>query len=114
MMEDIEEMITTLTKQRERLKIVHSENIRKMGTYFFELWDIKNSNVRIKLEMGPNDPLLDSIDMMSDTSSMATSRITGTGTGMTGASFRSYSSYVMNLLLFPSFFNHFIFFFPHI
>ncbi|KAJ3384083.1 hypothetical protein HDU84_003206 [Entophlyctis sp. JEL0112] len=61
MTDDLKEMATTFQKQRSRLDIVRKE--------FFAH--------QAKVDAGEYDPLLDSVDMMSDTTSMASSHKTG-------------------------------------
>ncbi|KAJ3136559.1 hypothetical protein HK100_001598 [Physocladia obscura] len=59
--EDLKEMVITFQKQRARLETVRKEFVERQA----------------KIESGEYDPLLDTIDMMSDTTSMASSRKTG-------------------------------------
>jgi hypothetical protein len=74
MLDEFKEMKETFIKQRARLTTVRDEKAKKQAM----------------LESGEHDPLLDSIDMMSDTSSMATSRSgTHAGTGFTGSTYRT-------------------------
>ncbi|KAJ3297896.1 hypothetical protein HDU79_001653 [Rhizoclosmatium sp. JEL0117] len=60
-MDDLKEMLVTFQKQRARLDIVRREHLEYQA----------------KIESGEYDPLLDNVDMMSDTTSMASSRRTG-------------------------------------
>ncbi|KAJ3332544.1 hypothetical protein HDU76_013855, partial [Blyttiomyces sp. JEL0837] len=64
----IKEMTETFVKQTERLKSVKAEKERKQAM----------------IDAGEYDPLLDTIDMMSDTSSMASSGNRSNMTGRTG------------------------------
>ncbi|KAJ3416474.1 hypothetical protein HDV05_001632 [Chytridiales sp. JEL 0842] len=79
MIDELKEMKETFNKQRARLTSVREEKARKQAL----------------LDSGEHDPLLDSIDMMSDTSSMATSRSgtgTRTGTSFTGSTFKTWNT----------------------
>ncbi|KAJ3288043.1 hypothetical protein HK104_008357 [Borealophlyctis nickersoniae] len=77
LLDDIRELSETFEKQRERLREVRAEKARK----------------RENAENGVPDDGLDDIDMFSDTSSMATTRITGSSatsrTGWTNRTGRS-------------------------
>ncbi|KAJ3016298.1 UNVERIFIED_CONTAM: hypothetical protein HDU68_012277 [Siphonaria sp. JEL0065] len=59
--DDLKELLVTFQKQRARLETVRREHLEKQA----------------KIDSGEYDPLLDTIDMMSDTTSMASSRKTG-------------------------------------
>ncbi|KAJ3095479.1 hypothetical protein HDU97_006901 [Phlyctochytrium planicorne] len=81
--EDLTSMRDTFTKQRSRLNEVRAEIARKKAL----------------AESGEYDPILDSIEMMSDTSSMATSRTghTGSASRLSGtSSAKSGSTYTSN------------------
>ncbi|KAJ3242809.1 hypothetical protein HDU78_001127 [Chytriomyces hyalinus] len=67
--DDVKEMLITFQKQRARLDIVRKEYLEKQA----------------KIDSGEYDPLLDTIDMMSDTTSMASSKRTAR-TGKTSIS----------------------------
>ncbi|KAI8609607.1 IKI3 family-domain-containing protein [Chytriomyces sp. MP71] len=68
-LEDLTDLVTTFHKQRLRLDIVRKEHLERQA----------------KIDSGEYDPLLDSIDMMSDTTSMASSKKTAR-TGKTSLS----------------------------
>ncbi|KAJ3214160.1 hypothetical protein HDU67_002020 [Dinochytrium kinnereticum] len=80
MKEDLATMRDTFSKQSVRIREVRAELERR----------------RLAAESGEYDPILDSIEMMSDTSSMATSRFTGVsggGTRITGVTSRTGNTY---------------------
>ncbi|KAJ3033897.1 hypothetical protein HDV00_005666 [Rhizophlyctis rosea] len=78
LLDDIRDMRESFAKQRERLNQVRDEKARKAA-------DAENA---------PHDDRLDNIDLLSDTTSMATTRFTGStvSTGRTGSTARTGKS----------------------